>query len=56
MKLNIIDTMLRSTVRFMLPPDCPDSIIDYHYLAVRENLINNVRRTKFKIKSIFRRN
>jgi len=54
MKLGFLDTILRSTVRFMLPQDCPDEIIDYHYLTVRNKITNNSKKAKNKVKKILK--
>ncbi len=54
MKLTILDTILKSTVKFTLPGDCPDEIIDYHYLIIRHNIIENSKKVNKKIKSIFK--
>lgn len=54
MKLNLLDTVLKSTVKFMLPADCPDEIIDFHYTFVRNNIISNTSKLKNKVKSIIK--
>ena len=55
MKLNLLDTVLRSSVRFVLPQDCPDYVIDYHYLVLRGNIIKGVKKTSSTLKKIFNR-
>jgi hypothetical protein len=50
MKLNFLDTILRSSVRFILPYDCPEETINYHYLILRSNIIVNTNKIKNKLK------
>lgn len=54
MKLNLLDTVLKSTVKFMLPADCPDEIIDFHYMTIRNNITVNASKLKSKLKSVIK--
>lgn len=55
MKLNIFDKMLKAAVKFSMPPDCPDELIDNNYLIIKYNIINNTVRLKNKLKSILKK-
>ncbi len=54
MKLNLLDTILKSTIKFALPQDCPDELIEYHYVIIRNNISVNSGKFKNKLKSIFK--
>lgn len=54
MKLNIFDKILKATVKFSMPPDCPDELIDSNYLIIKYNIINNTIMLKKKIKLIIK--
>lgn len=54
MKLNLLDTVLKSTVKFILPADCPDEIIDFHYMTIRSNITVNANKLKNKLKSVIK--
>lgn len=38
----------------MMPQDCPDEIVDYHYTLVRSKLIERVKKTKNKLITILK--
>lgn len=52
MKFNLLDKILKSTIKLALPQDCPDELIEYHYIKIRENITNNSKKLKNKVKSI----
>ena len=54
MKLSLLDTILKSTVKLALPNDCPDEIIDYHYFLIRNNIVSNSNKIKNKLKKILK--
>lgn len=55
MKLNIFDKILKATVKFSMPPDCPDELIDNNYLIIKYNIVNNTIKLKKKLKSILKK-
>lgn len=50
MKLNFLDTILRSSVKFILPPDCQEETIDYYYIKLRSDIESNSKKIKNKLK------
>ncbi len=46
-----LNNILKGTVKFILPPDCPDELINYHVDALKDN----IRISILKIKSIFKK-
>lgn len=56
MKLNIFDKILKATVKFSMPVDCPDDLIDTNYLIIKYNLIENTIKFKNKLNSIVKKN
>lgn len=52
MKFNLFDKILKSTIKMALPQDCPDELIDFHYIRIKENITINSKKLSKKVKSI----